>query len=236
MWAIRGFIRSFAAQVVCICMFFCGCGSLARQGSTASQQEEFASQLVARRLVQTYGQVTNAAPRGYVSYIVERLVSAAPAKLTPQPEVILLDTPTLGAYSGAGHYIILTRGLALTLASEGELAFVLAHEMAHRLLAHFNEGNELSDSTISDTALQREIAADTYALGLLERAGFAPASALAALRSVKARFAPSTAARLSLIQRENNVALKLRTMTSIIPAVTTSNDYRQFRADISYPR
>ena len=222
-------IRTIATGVACCSLFFCGCGV-----STKLNQDDFAGQLLARELVQKYGQVANRAPRGYINFIIERLLSATPNRLTPQPEVIILDTPTLGAYSGAGHYIIVTRGLALTLASEGELAFVLAHEMAHRILGHFGEGNELGDSTISDAALERETAADSFALLLLERAGFAPASSLAAIRSVTARFAPATAARLSLNRREANLVTRLRSMPPVIPAVTTSHDYRQFRKDLSY--
>ena len=221
--------RTICLGVACCCVFLLGCGIAAKSG-----QGEFSGQLVARELVHKYGQVTNLAPRGYIGFIVERLSSVSPRRLSPSPEVILLDTPMLGAYSGAGHYIILTRGLALTLASEGELAFVLAHEMAHRILGHFGEGNELGDSTISDAALEREMSADGYALELLARAGFAPASAIAAIRSVTTRFPPATAARLSLNQREANLLQKLRKMNSIIPAVTTSGDYKQLRSDLSY--
>lgn len=225
----RRYIRTLSFIVVWCVVFFCGCSATPPKGAG-----ELSGQLVARELVQAYGQVTNVGPRGYVNFIVERLSAGAPVRLAPSAQVILLDTPTLGAYSGAGHYIILTRGLALSLASEGELAFVLAHEMAHRILGHFGEGNELGDSTISDAALEREIAADSYALELLNRAGFAPASAVSAIRSVTTHFPEATAARLSLNRREANLVQKLRQMRSSIPAVTTSHDYRQFWSDLSY--
>lgn len=43
----------------------------------------------------------------------------------------ILDTDQVGAYSTPGGYIFITRGLLLRLTSESELAWVLAHEIAH---------------------------------------------------------------------------------------------------------
>jgi predicted Zn-dependent protease len=49
------------------------------------------------------------------------------------------------------------------LRQPADLAFVLAHEIAHIQLEHLNSAS-----------LRHEIAADAYALTLIERAGFSP--------------------------------------------------------------
>lgn len=195
---------------------------------------ELSGQLAAQELVATFGQVTNRPPNRYLGFIVERLNSVTLKKISPLPEVILLDTPALGAYSGAGHYIVLTRGLALALGSEGELAFVIAHEIAHRTLGHLEGRREWDDSVVSDQALKREMSADQYAFELIERAGFSAGSALQSVLSVSAFFPQGTPGRIALDQRATNLKELLRAAHPIIPAVTTSHDFRRFHQDLSY--
>jgi predicted Zn-dependent protease len=48
----------------------------------------------------------------------------------------VLDTENINAFAAPGGYIFLTKGLLDRLASEAELAAVLAHEMAHVLKRH----------------------------------------------------------------------------------------------------
>ncbi len=46
------------------------------------------------------------------------------------------DTDTVGAFAAPGGYVMVTRGLVLLMASEHELAGVLAHEIAHVVEKH----------------------------------------------------------------------------------------------------
>jgi len=48
----------------------------------------------------------------------------------------ILDTDEVNAYSCPGGYILFTRGALISLQTDGELAFVIAHEIAHVALQH----------------------------------------------------------------------------------------------------
>ena len=48
----------------------------------------------------------------------------------------VLDTGTINAFAAPGGYVLVTRGLLMKLRNEGELAGVLAHEIAHVQLKH----------------------------------------------------------------------------------------------------
>ena len=48
----------------------------------------------------------------------------------------VLDTGTVNAFAAPGGYVLITKGLLLKLRNEGELAGVLAHEIAHVQLRH----------------------------------------------------------------------------------------------------
>jgi len=54
-------------------------------------------------------------------------------------EFRMLDSPALNAVALPGGFIYVTRGLALKVQSEGELAGVLAHEIAHVVSRHGTE-------------------------------------------------------------------------------------------------
>jgi predicted Zn-dependent protease len=62
------------------------------------------------------------------------LVGLTLAEQTPKQEgwvFGVLDTPELGAYSGPGGYVMITRGAIAAMEDESELAGVLAHEISH---------------------------------------------------------------------------------------------------------
>ena len=82
------------------------------------------------------------------------------AQHTERPELPwrfgVLDTPIVNAYAAPGGFIFITRGMFALLASESELAGVLAHEIGHVLRRHHLEA-------IREQA-QTGIAADALAL------------------------------------------------------------------------
>lgn len=79
-----------------------------------------------------------------------------------------------------GSRIQLHSGLEALLQDDAELAFVLAHELAHVILEHTGPGKE---AQIKDRAVRQriEIDADHFALLLMARAGFATTAAAASI-------------------------------------------------------
>jgi len=80
------------------------------------------------------------------------------------------------AFARGETTIVLTTGLLRQIASEDELAFVLAHEIAH-LMKHSGQSSEhtlFPQRSKLKSALELEYEADVFAVQLLKRAGFSP--------------------------------------------------------------
>jgi beta-barrel assembly-enhancing protease len=95
--------------------------------------------------------------------------------INPKPgcasRVVVEPGGKLNAYAD-GTYVKLTSGVAEYAADDGELAAIIAHEMAHNILAH----QARLDATGRSRAniLETEIEADTFSVRLLAGAGFDP--------------------------------------------------------------
>ena len=71
----------------------------------------------------------------YVDDLVERLGAAAPGHKFPYQGKVVNATD-INAFALPGGYLYVNRGLIETARSEGELAGVMAHEIAHIALRH----------------------------------------------------------------------------------------------------
>jgi hypothetical protein len=89
----------------------------------------------------------------------------------------LLDSPTLQADLVGERVLRVRLGLLLALINDGELTFVLAHELAHRSLGHVQARRGPHWD-----AQAAENAADRMAIDALARHGYAPSTASALLR------------------------------------------------------
>jgi predicted Zn-dependent protease len=75
---------------------------------------------------------------GYVDAIVRRLAAAAPGPRFPYQSRVV-NASDINAFALPGGYIYVNRGLIEAVRNEGELAGVLAHEMAHVAERHGTE-------------------------------------------------------------------------------------------------
>lgn len=76
----------------------------------------------------------------YLDNIVEKLLVNHP-KLRQEIHVYILQTPIVNAYSLPDGTILVTMGMLAQVTNEAELAFVLAHEIAHYSEHHSKEDN-----------------------------------------------------------------------------------------------
>ena len=123
----------------------------------------------------------NAKLRGYVQRVAERL--ARVSTVTATPRVMIADHDE--TYATAGRRIVIARTTIEKLASEAELAGILAHELAHIEARHVMVS--LFGRPESDNATNRrdaEAIADERAVVLLEKAGYAPSAMATALAAV----------------------------------------------------
>jgi membrane-associated protease RseP (regulator of RpoE activity) len=85
-----------------------------------------------------------------------------------------------------GRNIIVTTGMTELSQSDDEIAFVIAHEMAHNLLGHLSGGGSRGIFG-SSRVLRGEIEADSYAVRLMTRAGYQPAGGISFLERARRR-------------------------------------------------
>lgn len=144
-----------------------------------NQPGEFTKSIAASKaLIEEYGALKGPSISAYLDSLTGRLVAAEanPARRTSRYEITILNTEASMAFSAGNGFIILSRGLVLSLGTEGELAFVVAHEMAHQELSHHPTGGDSEKPEVT------EAAADSFALGLITRAGYEPRDAFNAIR------------------------------------------------------
>lgn len=111
------------------------------------------------------------------------------------------------AFSLATGEIILSQGLLKQTSDDAQLAAIIAHEYAHRLLAHFDD---LQSTRVINMANKPELefSADELSLKLLEFAGYPKIAALKALRSLHRQIRREVSHEWDVLlsQREENLA------------------------------
>jgi Peptidase family M48 len=108
------------------------------------------------------------ASESYLSEMMQRLIKAEGVGALPMvPLLQIAQSEQPLALSTPSYSIIVSQGLLQRLSNEEELAFVLAHELCHFRLAHFNNRES------SDYALETELEADRCAVKNLFSSNYA---------------------------------------------------------------
>jgi beta-barrel assembly-enhancing protease len=79
--------------------------------------------------------VRDASVQGFASRVIERLAAQAPGERYPY-QIKVVNASDVNAFALPGGFMYVNRGLLQVARSEGEVAGVLAHEMAHVALRH----------------------------------------------------------------------------------------------------
>jgi hypothetical protein len=105
-------------------------------------------------------------------------------------DVILSNSSDLNAWSDGSH-VVVTTAMMRQAASDDELAFVIAHEMAHNILGHASNDDSLGLFSLlgfgSSRVRRMEIDADSYAVPLMNAGGYTPAGAISFLETARRR-------------------------------------------------
>jgi predicted Zn-dependent protease len=129
--------------------------------------------------------------RDFSHQCVDRVMAAINAVRAPAPpmigEVLWMSAPT--AFTLPGQYCYLSRRFVERCTSDAPAAFALAHEMAHHDLGHLRHAEMWAANTAAHAPLrlaalvlhnlvqrtysrEMELAADTYAIDLCQKAGY----------------------------------------------------------------
>lgn len=190
---------SFGSALLCTAAIALGQTDEEKVGRAAAAQILGAAQLVRADAAQQY-----------VTTLGTAIAAHSPANYKWRFGVFRSDA--INAFAMPGGYVLLSAGLLKTLESEDELAFVLAHEIAHvarrhhyqvvlrQRLAEQAAGNLKAATQDSDTARLAQASGQIYARGLdksaefeadrlgvemMARSGYDPAASLSVLERIQ---------------------------------------------------
>ena len=101
-------------------------------------------------------------------------------------QLSLAASPRLNAWAD-GRHIILTTAMDSFAQSDDEIAFVIAHEMAHNILGHLTRTGSIGIFGLP-RARNYELDADAFAIRLMRGARYRPAAAISFLERSRRRF------------------------------------------------
>jgi hypothetical protein len=103
-------------------------------------------------------------------------------------QALLINSSDLNAWSDGSHVFVSSAMLALA-SSDDELAFVVAHEMAHNILGHSSGGDThglLGLFGLGAAKVRREeMTADSFAIPLMNSGGYSPQAATGILERMR---------------------------------------------------
>jgi len=128
-------IRTCAILAATILSAGCTSGAIRGADRDSLENEIRIGRSLAARLTRKYGLVRDESVTSYVTTL-GRTIAARSSRPELTFYIGVLDTEETNAFSCPGGYILLTRGAVLNMKNESELAFVIAHEVAHVALQH----------------------------------------------------------------------------------------------------
>jgi predicted Zn-dependent protease len=160
-------VRKWAGLLLLLCMVLAqpACGGLlwdAASGVVAGshprpgfnlfthEQDIELGKASAEEAVREVRLVTDERVKAYVERVGARLAAHAPGYEFPY-RFAVVDAPEVNAYAFPGGYVFVNSGAIAAAQNEGELAAVLAHEIAHVALRHGT--NQASKAYVTKTGL-----------------------------------------------------------------------------------
>lgn len=141
-------------------------------------------------------------------------------KMNDAISVSVLATKQPIAASTETGQILISQGLILSLTTEAELAFILAHELSHIKLQHFEKSQ----------SAEVETEADNLALISIYRAGY---NIKASINALSLPYNHNSI-HLSPTERVDNINKTLRSLPISLYGVVDTNEAREFRKSLHY--
>lgn len=227
---MKHFYYSLITLIFSIYLILCACS--AKLGTLDTNKANFEeASMISAKLINEYGEIQGGFVSLYLTDLTQRLTHniSTPNSLGIQYQISLLDTLQTMAYSPGAGMLLISRGLVLRLDAESELAFVVAHEIAHQELGHVLHRNVPDFNPAIDREL--EIQADKFALRLMSVSGYDPRKSVEALTHAYQTGMPPQAVTLSHPELKTRIAILQNTMppTSAFNIISR-RDYAKFKA------
>ena len=202
---------------------------------TVTPEEIRTAGIKTQKIVDRFGLIEDEFTNEFLDYMELRLANSLPKNRRRglNFDFALINTKAPLALSPGAGKILISKGLITRLQSEAELAFVLAHELAHQHLGHtrpeVTEDFELGQD--SNVIRVFELEADKYALGHMALAGYDPRTSIGALLHSygRARSDEQHVSHPDLWTRIDQLKLALLKSDWTPPGTVNRRAYNQFR-------
>lgn len=199
------------------------------------REDTFEAHAKLQHLIDQEGEISGPFLDEYFAYLSSRLVKNVPEETKP-PEhltLVLINSDSVFAATPGSGLIAISKGLIKRLQVEGELAFIVAHELSHQILGH--RTNQANSSSRKDW----ELRADSQALGLIALAGYDPRIAERALiRASDSRLLweqiPEGNEYPSLEERLNSIRSLIADSHWSPPGTIDRRDFQLLRKSLTY--
>jgi predicted Zn-dependent protease len=181
---------------------------------TTPQQQQQVAVAVAARVIQRQGISEDDAMREHLQGVVDRLASGTNVR-RQNFRLVILKSKQANAFTPGAGIILVNEGLLQMVRNEGEVAAVMAHEMAHVLLKHPQRQKQIrlaskaggammdqftpdglrdnigqflrlgGNATMNGMIRQQELMADAIAIDMLVKANYHPRVMVDVLRSLR---------------------------------------------------
>lgn len=169
------------------------CASLSPQ--ERGLREVAVGRALSARFARSEGILKNSTATSYLSLVGRGIVDAA-GQSNKDFHFAILDTNKEIAVAGPGGYVLISKGYIRSLDSEAELAAVLAREIAHIALNHFDDSVFTSGSRIETSESGSEELYEMIQSGSRPAAQVEEADAAAALYLSSLGYDPSAVVRI----------------------------------------
>ena len=132
--------------------------SVSPAGSSSFRRQQLIGNDLAQRALNVMERSKDTQLEDYLNVIANRLKNTqAHGASELYYKVYLVDSPHANAFTPGGGHVFVTTGIVTKLRTEGQMAMVLAHEMAHNRASHVVKGHDGQNLNKQVTAFGKRV-------------------------------------------------------------------------------